>query len=446
MNLRLIILEALLLIEKEDLPAGKVIKQVLDKYGYLDRQDRSFLKRVLEGTTERRIELDYIIDARSRVGTAKMKPVIRQIMRMSVYQLKYMDSVPSSAVCNEAVKLAGKKGMTGLKGFVNGVLRTIARDIDNIGYPDADTPEGMSIKYSCPEWLVRLLIEEQGREKALSVLDSSLKKRDLCIRINLSKTDKDTLKKILEAENVICEDIPGLPYALKLRDVDSLSRLTSFADGLFAIQDTGSMLVSEAAGIREGDTVFDVCAAPGGKSMHVLDKLKGTGRLYAFDISEGKLERIRENADRLGFSDFEITAADAASFNEEYAGMADVLIADLPCSGLGVMGRKNDIKYNVSPDKLDSLVRLQRDILRNVSAYIKPGGRLIFSTCTIHRAENEDNFNWIKDNLPFEAESLKPYIPGEFMHDTGEEGYIQLIPGIDDSDGFFISRFVKRND
>ncbi len=442
MNLRLIILEALLLSEKEGEAAGNIIKQVLDKYDHLDRQERSFLKRVLEGTVERRIELDYIIDLKSRVKAEKMKPVIRQIMRMSVYQLKYMDSIPPSAVCNEAVKLAEKKGFSGLKGFVNGVLRTIAGDIDRITYPDVRTPYGMSIRYSCPKWLVRLFADEQGEENARAILEDSLKKRDLCIRINLSKTDREGLVKSLREEGIGCVDT-YLPYALILENVDSLGRLKTFRDGLFTVQDLGSMLVTEAAGIKEKDTVFDVCAAPGGKSMHALDKLNGTGSLYSFDVSESKLQRIRENAGRLGFSDINIIKADSAEFHEEYEGMADVLIADLPCSGLGVMGRKNDIKYNINPDKLDSLVKLQRDILKNVSRYVKKGGTLIFSTCTIHKAENEDNFTWITDNLPFKAESLEPYLPKELRCRTASMGYLQMIPGVHKSDGFFISRFIK---
>ena len=445
MNLRLIILETLLLLEKEEGGAGNTIKQVLDKYDHLNRQERSFLKRVLEGTVERRIELDYIIDSKSRVKAEKMKPVIRQIMRMSVYQLKYMDSIPASAVCNEAVKLAGKKGYSGLKGFVNGVLRTISRDMDRITYPDASASYGMSIRYSCPEWLVRLFIDEQGQNNARVILEDSLKKRDLCIRINLSETDRESLEKSLGKEGVTFIDAPYLPYALILKDVDSLNRLKAFRDGLFTVQDLGSMLVTEAAGIKEMDTVFDVCASPGGKSMHALDKLNGTGRLYSFDVSAIKLQRIRENAERLGFWDINIIEADATVFHKEYEGMADVLIADLPCSGLGVMGRKNDIKYNIDPDKLDSLVKLQRDILKNVSRYIKRGGTLIFSTCTIHKAENEDNFRWIKDNLPFKAESLDPYIPKELRCKTSSEGYLQMMPGIHESDGFFISRFIKKD-
>lgn len=445
MNPRLIILETLLVTDSDGASGYDAIAQVLDKYAYLDRRDRSFIKRILEGCVERRIELDYIIDSRSRIKVSAMKPVIRAIMRMSVYQLKYMDSVPASAVCNEAVKLAVKKGFSGLKGFVNGVLRSIARDIEKIGFPDEDTLEGMSVRYSCPQWLAGQLADELGKDRASAVLAASLKPADVCIRINLSKTETEAFKKRLTEEGTDYEVSKYLPYALKIKNVDNVTGIPGFEEGLFQVQDTGSMLVTEAAGIVEGDTVFDVCAAPGGKSMHALDKLKGTGHLYSFDVTDRKLELIRENARRMGMeSSMDIILADASVYREEYENMADVLIADLPCSGLGVMGRKNDIKYNITPEREASLVRLQRDILMNVSRYVKPGGTLIFSTCTIHRAENEDNVRWIEENLPFEAVSLDGQLPEELACETSGRGYIQLLPGIHDCDGFFIARFKRK--
>ena len=180
--------------------------------------------------------------------------------------------------------------------------------------------------------------------------------------------------------------------------------------------------------------------------MHALDILNGTGRLYAFDVSDKKLEPIVENAVRMGCRNFEAKVADATEYHEEYKEKADVLIADLPCSGLGVMGRRNDIKYNMTKDKEASLVKLQRDILKNVSGYVRPGGIMVFSTCTIHRAENEDNVRWILDNLPFEAVSMDEYLPGELKCATSGEGYIQLIPGVHRCDGFFIARFRKTAD
>lgn len=444
MNPRMIILETLLVIDSDVSSGYTAIAQVLDKYSYLDKRDRSFIKRTLEGCVERMIELDYIIDSKSRTKVMSMKPVIRAIMRMSVYQLKYMDSVPESAVCNEAVKLAVKKGFSGLKGFVNGVLRSISRDIENIAYPDPDSVLGMSVRYSCPEWLVDQFVAELGAETAAAVLDASLKPSDVCIRINQSKISVDGYVKMLDDKGIRYE-IPAYPSnALRLKDIDNVTSLPGYGEGLFQVQDIGSMLVVQSAGIRRGDIVFDVCAAPGGKSMHVLDILEGTGHLYSFDVSDRKLSLIRENADRIGYGNIDISLADAAVYVPGYEGMADVLIADLPCSGLGVMGRKNDIKYNITPKREGSLVKLQREILSNVSRYVKPGGTLVFSTCTIHREENEGNVEWIKENLPLKPVSLDEYIPHELICASSGKGYIQLLPGLNDCDGFFISKFVKK--
>ncbi len=443
MNLRLLILETLLAIEKDDQPAGFVIKQVMDKYEYLDRHERSFLKRVLEGVTERRIELDYITDSYSKTPVSRMKPVIRAIMRMSVYQLKYMDSIPDAAVCNEAVKLAAKKGFGSLKGFVNGVLRNIARHIGDITYPDENTAEGISVRYSCPQWLVEQLIEEQGAETASSMLRASLETSDIFVRVNRSKITVEELMIKLKDEGISCERMPYHEGALRLENIDSIKRISSFGEGLFQVQDVGSMLVTELAEIQKGDTVFDVCAAPGGKSMHALDILGGSGHVYSFDITDHKLELIKENAARLGYDNIDIINADASCFDPAYEGKADVLIADLPCSGLGVLGRKNDIKYNMTPEKEASLTKLQREILKNVSRYLKSGGTLVFSTCTVHAEENTGNFRFICDELPFEPVSFYDKLPDVLKCETAREGYIQLIPGIHDCDGFFISKFVK---
>ena len=443
MNQRMIILETMLLIEEGKAGSDKIINQVLDKYDYLKKQERSFIKRVLEGSLERRIEIDYIIDRYSRTKVSAMKPVVRAVLRMSVYQLKYMDSVPESAVCNEAVKLVKSKGFAGLGGFVNGVLRNIARNLDKIEYPDEDTKEGMSVKYSCPIWLTEQLMCEQGPENTHKILEASLKPADIFIRTNLSRISVEQLKERIAEEGLGTAPAPYLPYAIRLTDVDSVARINAFGVGLFQIQDIGSMLVTHVAGIRKNDVVLDVCAAPGGKSMHALDILDGSGHLYAFDISDTKLEMIMENAARSGHSNVDIIMSDAAQYNERLEETADVLIADLPCSGLGVMGRKNDIKYNMTPEKEASLAGLQKEILANVSRYVKPGGILVYSTCTIHRAENEDNAEWITKNLPFEPVSLDEYLPRELRCATSARGYIQLIPGVCDCDGFFISKFRR---
>ncbi len=446
-NDRLIILETLLAIGQEEAYSHLIIKDVLDKYAYLDRQERSFIKRVTEGTLERRIELDYLIDRFSSTKTKKMKPVIRTILEMGVYQLKYMDAVPASAVCNESVKLAEKKGFRTLKGFVNGVLRNIARNLDAVDYPDRETDvlAYFSVRYSMPQWIVALFLEERGEEITEKLLQAFLEPRAVTIRTNLSKISVSDLKKCLREEGVKVEQAPYVSYALRLTGTDSIAGLSSFQKGCFQVQDISSMLVCELAGIRSGKNVIDVCAAPGGKALHAADLLNGSGHVEARDLTEIKVGLLNENIQRCGFFNISAVMRDARVLTEESIEQADIVLADLPCSGLGIMGRKNDIKYRTSPEKLESLVTLQRNILRMAGSYVKPGGILMFSTCTIHRAENEENVSWIKEHLPFESVSLEDRLPQEIAALTAAEGYVQLLPGIHDTDGFFIAKFQKKS-
>ena len=440
---RLIILEAMLLIEKDG--AKYVIANVLDKYSYLDIQDRRFIKRILEGTLERRIELDYIIDSFSKVKVNKLKPVIRNILRMGIYQLKYMDSVPASAVCNEAVKLAEKKGFRNLKGYVNGVLRNVARNLNAIEYP-GDTITKLSVTCSCPKWLCEWLVNQYGEGNTETILLDSLEQSPLHIRVNNSKISVRELKDMLTHEGLLVESVLNIEDMLSIKNVDSIESLKSFNRGLFQVQDISSVLVGKIAGIEKNAVVFDVCAAPGGKTVHALDILQGTGEVFSFDVSENKTELIRENVNRCGFKNVIIEERDALCEYPEYFEKADVLIADLPCSGLGVLRRKNDIKYNVTIDGLKELAQLQRQMLTNVSRYVKPGGIMIFSTCTINPGENVDNYRWILENLPFDYVDFFDYLPEQLRKNEAKCGYLQLVQGLDGTDGFFISKFRKKTD
>ena len=447
---RTVILEALVFIEKNDVYADSVIKDVLDKYSYLPSSSRAFIKRVLEGSTERRIELDHIIDQVSKTPVNRMKPVIRSIMRMSVYQLKYMDSVPASAAINEAVSLAGRKGFKTLKAFVNGVLRNIERNLDRISYPDRNTDPGsfLSIRYSCPLWLTEHLISERGFEYAKRMLESSLGARDLTVRTNLSKISVSDLMERLKEEGVDPKEHPYLPYALILKNVENLRSIKAFKEGLFQVQDVSSQLAIEAAGIKEGSFVVDVCASPGGKALHAADILasfKGgsEGSVLARDLTENKLALIDENAARHAFSNIRTGVWDALIYDPGLKEKADLVIADLPCSGIGIIGRKADIKYRIVKEDLESLSKLQRDILSVVSSYVKKGGRLLYSTCTVDRCENEDNAAWITENLPFKPLPLEGVIREVPGCDSFDKGYIQLINGVHLCDGFFISLFER---
>lgn len=451
-NIRAVVLDILTEIEKEGEFSHITINNALLKYQYLDRTQRAFINRLSLGTIECRIEMDYILNQYSKTPVNRMKPLIRRIMRMAVYQIIYMENVPDSAACNEAVKLAAKRGFTGLKGFVNGVLRNISRNKDNITYPDKakETKKYLSVKYSMPEWIIELWNTKMSYEEIEDILAGMKKDKKTYIRCNTLKGSTDYIKKILEEEGVTVTEVSGLSYAYEISGYDYLTALKSFNEGLYQIQDISSMMAGEYVKPSTDSLIVDVCAAPGGKSINAALKLaeaaydnkdipesgiskevlKGiTGRVIARDVSDYKASLIDDNVARLGIPYIDVEVHNALEFDEELEGKADIVIADLPCSGLGIMGRKPDIRYNITKEKIDDIISLQRDILKVVSRYVKTGGTLVYSTCTINRAENEDNADWICNTLGFSKD--------------GE--YRQMLPSAKaDNDGFFVAGLIKK--
>lgn len=440
-NVREIVYEALILTDKDE-QNNSFVKDIMDKYSYLDKQDRSFLGRLLEGTIERRITIDYVLNLYSKVPVNKMKPKVRALMREAVYQIMYMDSVPDSAAVNECVKLAKKRGFSSLSGFINGVLRNVARNKNNIEYPDRaeNEAEFLSVYYSCPEWIVRKLISEQGIQNAENVLLNSVSVRPVMARVNTGRASVDELVK---NSSGTLDKLDILDYAVRIHDVDSVTAMPEFLNGLITVQDVSSMLVCHVADIKAGNTVIDVCAAPGGKTMHAA-QYATCGKVISCDVSDNKIARILENVQRCGYENVDAVCADATVFNRDFEGAADVLIADVPCSGLGVMGRKNDIKYKLREDGLTGLVTLQRDIIRNVIRYVKPGGTLMFSTCTVNKNENEDNVEFIR-KCGFSSVDFYDDLPEQLRTDSAHNGYIQLYGENGVTDGFFIAKFVKED-
>lgn len=433
-NTRELVLSILLEVTKEGGYSHVALRSVLEKYQYLEKQERAFITRVSEGTIQHMIELDYIINQFSKVKVNKMKPVIRNILRMAVYQMKYMDSVPDSAACNEAVKLARKKGFSSLSGFVNGVLRGIGRNLDGVQYPkEEEHPvEALSVRYSMPEWIVEDWVKDYGIEQTKEMSAAFLQEAPLTVRTNLLKTTPEDLKKRLIAEGVTAAPVdtgeyPQLTYAFAISGFDYLNALPSFREGLFYVQDISSMMVTELAAPKEGSYVIDVCSAPGGKSIHMAEKMNGTGMVEARDLTEYKRAMIEENIARHQLSNIRAVCRDATVFSEEDVEKADILIADLPCSGLGILRKKTDIKYKMSREQQQELVQLQRNILDTVYSYVKKGGTLIYSTCTIHRGENEENVKWFVENHPeFALQEMRQIFPKEHL-----------------GDGFFIAKFVR---
>jgi len=423
-----------------------LLRQVLDKYDYLPGKEKAFMKRLTEGTLERTLELDYVINRFSRVPVSKMKPLIRALLRMSVYQLLYMDNVPDSAVCNEAVKLAASHRFTSLKGFVNGVLRSIARQKEEIPFPERkkEPLAYLSVKYSMPLWLTEHFQECYGEEITEKLLEAFLKERPVTVRVREDLTDEEleTLKKSWASQQILAKPHPCLSYAYTLEGVEGLSNVAGFQEGLIGVQDVSSMLPVQVAGIEEGMRILDVCAAPGGKAVHAALKLRGTGQVLARDISSYKTALIEENARRQKLTNLQTEVWDATHEDADKENWADVLFCDLPCSGLGIMGRKRDIKYRIRPESLEELVLLQQKILTAVWPMVKPGGVLIYSTCTINEKENQKQIQWITENLPFETEAMKE-LPKELKAAEGPWG-LQLLPGIQDTDGFFLAKLRRR--
>ncbi len=445
-NTRELILEILLQIEEEGEHSHIAIRNALSKYQFLPKQDRAFITRVCEGTLEYQIRIDYILDSFSKVTVNKMKPVIREILRSAVYQLEFMDSVPDSAVCNEAVKLAQKKGFYNLKPFVNGVLRTISREIKHLEYPsrEENVVRYFSVKYSMPEPLIIRWIQDYGEEKTEKILADFLKEKPLTIRCRTYRNSVEDIKKSLEEQGVTVEPAPYLPYALQISEFNHILTLDAFIKGQIQVQDVSSMLVAEIADPKKGDYVIDLCAAPGGKSLHMGDKMEGYGVVDARDISEYKVGLIEENIQRTDSINVQAKVQDATVFDVESECKADIVLADVPCSGYGVIGKKPEIKYRVTSQKQDEIVILQRTILNRAAEYVKSRGVLVFSTCTIAKEENEENMMWFLKNYPFKLESLDPYLPEELHSETTKLGYLQLLPGVHKTDGFFIAKFRRK--
>lgn len=422
-------------------------QKIFREHPELSVRDRAFVERIVRGTLEHLYELDVLIGNCSRLSIRKLKPHIRTVLRMSVYQMRYMDSVPARAVCNEAVRLTIRLGFGSLKNYVNGVLRNLARALENglsAVSQDMDRLSRLSIQYSMPEWILKRYFRMFGEEGAERLLRAQMEPVRLSIYRNPMVLSSEELKQELIQSGAGCEELPFGLDGYYITSADDPDQISAFRKGAFLIQDVSSMLQGKITSAKKDCYVIDVCGAPGGKTFHAAMDMRGTGCVDCADISEAKTALIRENAKRLKLPNVKISVRDAAVFDENLEEKADILIADLPCSGLGIIGRKPEIRYNISEEDVHALAVLQRTILNTVWRYVKPGGRLIYSTCTLTEEEDEENYRYLTEELPFEPESLKPYLPEGPAGDTLENGYLKLIPGIHPCDGFFIGSAVRK--
>jgi len=398
-----------------------VIDSMQMKYAYLPESDRNFIVRLVKGTVEKKIELDFYINALSKTKVRKMKKWVRTILRNAVYQIKFMDKSTDYAVVNESVKLVKAFGYPQFRGFVNGILRNYIRQIDEI------KPDTLETEYSMPKWIIDSFEAELGQETTIEVLKAFQKLSPVTIRLNTFKGDPQDILAELHEEGFETTEIDSKFNIYSLNNTSSLSKSRALAEGKFYIQDYSSMCPVIYSGIGDGMDVIDVCAAPGGKSIMAAELTK-SGSVTACDISESKVSIIRDNASRMGITNLTAVVSDATKFNPEFEGKFDVAILDLPCSGLGVLGRKADMKYRVEQADLEALAALQREIIDNVKRYVRAGGRIVFSTCTIDKLENQDNKDYILKTMPNMSLVFEK----------------QILPQEYGSDGFYIAVFEDK--
>ena len=408
MDTRDVALTVLLDIETNQTFSNIALGNALRKNQFTDKVERAFLSRLVEGVTETKLRLDYVIDQYSKTKIKKCKPVIACLLRMGCYQIL----------------------------FVNGVLRTITREKTKLAYPDQKRePERyLSVMTSTPLWLVQKLILEYGTESAETIFQAAFADRKTSIRLNKHRIEEngetmDSYKNRLKEAGITVE--PGAYYegAWLLSGYDFIHKIPGYKQGYFTVQDESSMCAVAAAGIRPEDFVMDICAVPGGKTTAAAEFAQ-QGHVLSMDIAEEKLELIEENVERLKLANVDIRCQDATEYMQEQEEKADVVIADLPCSGLGIMGRKNDIKYRVTEEQIESLVELQHTILQNACRYVKAGGTLLYSTCTITKEENTLQVErFLKEHPEYTLKEQR-----------------QFLQGIDACDGFYYAVLHKLGD
>ncbi len=415
------------------------------KLNNLSKLDSAFCTALVYGVLERLYTLDYIIRKTSSVPFRKIELDTLIILRMGLYQIIYMDKVPDNASVNESVNLAKKKKLFKSSGFINGMLRSFIRNGSKVLLPpEDDTLRYLSVKYSCPEYLCKLWLEQYGLDVTTDILETLSGRPPLFAHVNTLLTDEDTLIDNLNRDGVKAEKSTILPNMLTLRDTGDLTTLNAFQKGEFFIQDMASAVCAELTGVKPSDVVYDVCSAPGGKSFAMAIKMDNKGEVYSFDLHPHKIKLICDGANRLGISIIKASVRNAETDNTELK-EADVVLCDVPCSGFGVLRRKPEIRYTKEAD-FTALPKVQFNILQNSAKLVKKGGTLVYSTCTLNNSENREVVERFlssnPDFIPMPIENLPQGIERKIAEPSN---MITLFPTKEGSDGFFVC-ILKRGE
>ncbi|MBM7647180.1 16S rRNA (cytosine967-C5)-methyltransferase [Bacillus ectoiniformans] len=438
-SVRELALDLLEAVEKNQSYSNLLLNSAIEK-NRLSSRDAGLLTELTYGTIQRKMTLDYYL---APFAKKKLESWVRQLLRLSLYQMVYLDKIPERAVIHEAVELAKKRGHKGISGLVNGILRSIQRE----GVPSLDEikepAERISIETSHPLWLVKRWIMQFGEERTKSMCQTNLMAPTQSIRVNTTKASREAVLELLKQEGYEAEPSDMVPEAIHILK-GNIAQSDVFKTGLATIQDESSMLVAYALDVQTGQTVLDTCAAPGGKTTHIAEKLNNTGKVSALDLHEHKMKFIHENASRLGLANIETKALDSRKAGEIFEEESfDRILVDAPCSGLGVLRRKPDIKYVKKEEDLLSLQKVQLDILHAVSPLLTKGGSLVYSTCTVDKEENLGTVEkFLENHSDFELATLEG-LPQSAAALT-ENGMLQVLPQDFGGDGFFICKFRKK--
>lgn len=429
---------------------GNYSNMALNKYlneAGLDDQDKGFVTELVYGIIEKKRYLDYMINKMSKIKVRKMQHSVKLVLRMGVYQLVYMDGVTDYATINESVNIMKKLDKRSAS-FVNAVLRNISRNLDEVKDISLNTVDKLAIYYSYENWIVENLVKEYGFERTEAILRALSQKPNIYLRVNRTK-----LRPGQSMDYLVCQIIgrlidqgleasrvEGLEEAIKVKGLKSIDKHPLFREGYVSVQDISSILVAKVMDPKRESRVLDLCAAPGGKSTHIGELMENTGHLISQDIFDHKIKLMNTYARRLGLNNMEARLGDALVLNDDYIGKFDYVLCDVPCSGMGIVRRKPEIKYK-KEEEVENLPDLQYQILENASSYLKEGGILIYSTCTIFKQENTDVVDrFLNNHKDYELDDLGTI--KEFLG-IGDKGLVKILPDRYEMDGFFISRMKK---
>ena len=411
----------------------------------LNDLDRRLVTELVYGSVRRMRSIDFIIDKLATKKSSQQPPELRTILHLGLYQLEYLNQIPPSAAVNPTVQLAKENGFSGLSSFVNGLLRQYIRLTDNDLNPlkvtnYKSTAERLGILHSFPDWLVELWSEQIGETETEQLCEWFNQSPTIDLRINPLKTSIAQLETAFKSQNISVSRIPHLPQALRLNGtIGAIQNLPGYSEGWWTIQDSSAQLVTHLLGPQPGETIIDACAAPGGKTTHSAELMQDEGTIYACDKTASRLKKLKENTDRLQMKSIKIHTGDSRHF-PEFVNLADRVLLDAPCSGLGTLHRRADARWRHTPENIQQQSQLQSQLLANAATFVKSGGVLVYATCTIHPLENETVIRSFLDSNPhWQIEPPTIDLPVQ----PSPEGWVKVWPHRNQMDGFFMVRLKQ---